>query len=282
MSNPKPPSKTQIEFYCDCGARYRVDAKLAGRQGRCKTCGTIMLIPGNADAAHGDEVVDIRRVCSICQCDIEPDEQVTECPECGLPFHAECWEENFGCSTYGCPQVNALKEGPDLRVGSDQIGEPREEKVWRYAMHGKPQGPVSTRGLDALLKGGRIGVQTRVWRKGMAAWTELRSVPELASLVASRPEPKTPGADIPWEFLLLGGSTLAFLIGLISYGIPSLLTLLGTAVYGGMKLLEDKNALFQRKPVFGAVELSAMHVLGAATGISLVGFVIGLALGGSI
>ena len=33
----------------------------------------------------------------------------TTCPSCGLVFHAECWAENYGCSAYGCPQVNALK-----------------------------------------------------------------------------------------------------------------------------------------------------------------------------
>jgi hypothetical protein len=50
-----------------------------------------------------------RETCSICQFPVGMDEKRTQCPDCGLPFHAECWEENFGCSAYGCPQVNALK-----------------------------------------------------------------------------------------------------------------------------------------------------------------------------
>jgi hypothetical protein len=33
------------------------------------------------------------------------------CPACKLPFHAECWNENRGCSAFGCSQVN-VKEKP--------------------------------------------------------------------------------------------------------------------------------------------------------------------------
>jgi hypothetical protein len=52
---------------------------------------------------------EVRYTCSICQFPVGADEERTQCPDCGLPFHAECWEQNFGCSAYGCPQVNALK-----------------------------------------------------------------------------------------------------------------------------------------------------------------------------
>jgi hypothetical protein len=48
-------------------------------------------------------------VCSICHTALLPSEPVTACPSCGLTFHANCWQENLGCSAYGCAQVNALK-----------------------------------------------------------------------------------------------------------------------------------------------------------------------------
>ncbi|HEY8667057.1 MAG TPA: FHA domain-containing protein [Tepidisphaeraceae bacterium] len=48
--------------------------------------------------------------CSICQCAIVAGEEHTSCPECHLIFHADCWSENYGCSAYGCSQVNALIE----------------------------------------------------------------------------------------------------------------------------------------------------------------------------
>ncbi|MFC1582717.1 RING finger protein [Planctomycetota bacterium] len=40
--------------------------------------------------------------CSICLSVILSGEEVALCPHCGLPFHEECWEENRGCSAYGC------------------------------------------------------------------------------------------------------------------------------------------------------------------------------------
>jgi hypothetical protein len=46
--------------------------------------------------------------CSICQTDILPSEQSTRCPSCRLTFHEQCWQENYGCSAYGCDQVNVL------------------------------------------------------------------------------------------------------------------------------------------------------------------------------
>jgi hypothetical protein len=42
------------------------------------------------------------KVCSICQTAVVAGEQILSCPDCGLPFHQECWAENRGCSAYGC------------------------------------------------------------------------------------------------------------------------------------------------------------------------------------
>ena len=58
------------------------------------------------------------QLCSICQTPIQVGDPSTSCDECHLPFHVECWEENLGCSAYGCPNVNALKLGPDIRINS--------------------------------------------------------------------------------------------------------------------------------------------------------------------
>jgi hypothetical protein len=46
--------------------------------------------------------------CSICQTPIVAGEERTTCPSCHLTFHAGCWQENYGCSAYGCDQVNVL------------------------------------------------------------------------------------------------------------------------------------------------------------------------------
>jgi hypothetical protein len=45
----------------------------------------------------------VLKTCSICQSQILFGEPERGCPDCGLPFHEECWKENGGCSQYGCP-----------------------------------------------------------------------------------------------------------------------------------------------------------------------------------
>lgn len=46
--------------------------------------------------------------CGACQSPIGKGEQTTSCAECGVSFHANCWFENHGCSSYGCKQVGIL------------------------------------------------------------------------------------------------------------------------------------------------------------------------------
>src|SRR5258708_8103833 len=39
-------------FYCQrCGARFKVDSRIAGKQGRCKQCGQQMTVPKSVEAA---------------------------------------------------------------------------------------------------------------------------------------------------------------------------------------------------------------------------------------
>ena len=100
---------------------------LGGRKGKCKRCGSLVTIPSpsingrvalhhelNGDSQGGS--IAVEEVCSICQNSIENGEPKIACSICGLPFHAECWRENLGCSAYGCSNVNILKTGPDIRI----------------------------------------------------------------------------------------------------------------------------------------------------------------------
>lgn len=42
------------------------------------------------------------KLCTVCQTKIITGEEVVKCFACELPFHHECWNENKGCSAYGC------------------------------------------------------------------------------------------------------------------------------------------------------------------------------------
>lgn len=52
----------------------------------------------------------IGKTCSICLSIIISGEEVCQCPHCALPFHAECWKENKGCSAYGCQSASEEKK----------------------------------------------------------------------------------------------------------------------------------------------------------------------------
>ena len=40
-------------------------------------------------------------ICPYCQTGVKESEAKL-CPVCGMPHHAECWQENGGCTVYGC------------------------------------------------------------------------------------------------------------------------------------------------------------------------------------
>lgn len=121
-----PPSSFPkgVLFDCVCGAPIWVPSDFAGGSGTCRYCRHRIHIP---EAAHfGLELVELEPEeaggvatmtvpgtatdvkCSICQWAIGEREETHVCPSCGLKFHAECWKENYGCSSYGCEQVNVL------------------------------------------------------------------------------------------------------------------------------------------------------------------------------
>lgn len=64
--------------------------------------------PADTSPPPAREQATVLRECAICQSSIYPAEETHRCAKCGLVFHAECWQENLGCASYGCDQVNVL------------------------------------------------------------------------------------------------------------------------------------------------------------------------------
>lgn len=59
------------------------------------------------------------KTCPYCQSKIKDDLDVIVCSLCGSPHHKECYEENGGCTTYGCGNnpttvKNERQEGVDV------------------------------------------------------------------------------------------------------------------------------------------------------------------------
>ena len=221
LSDRSIESGDGIFLDCACGAPLWAPWDFAGRIGQCRYCGQMVAMPKdkpagmksdpNADTAMGipspaadiaapagaprparaaaprpsrgslfDQAEPPKRaatttpaiaMCGACQSPISLLEETTRCPDCGVTFHAECWVENRGCSSYGCKQVGVLE--PKSPAG----GSPDEDL-------------------------------------------------EAAPLPQSDPE----GRLLALDYLLLGGAMVSAVLGLLSFGIPSIL--FGCAIAG--------------------------------------------------
>lgn len=56
----------------------------------------------------------VGRVCPFCGREIVETDTVKVCPACGVAHHQQCWDQNHGCTTQGCPErpVEAQPEVP--------------------------------------------------------------------------------------------------------------------------------------------------------------------------
>jgi DNA-directed RNA polymerase subunit RPC12/RpoP len=96
-------------------------ARMAVAQAATATTTTTEVSPAPAAAAQTE-------ICSICQTPIRPGDERISCPSCSLTFHAQCWQENYGCSAYGCDQVNVLAP-PDPSAAQQALAEPPARPV---------------------------------------------------------------------------------------------------------------------------------------------------------
>jgi TM2 domain-containing membrane protein YozV len=59
-------------------------------------------------------------VCPYCRATIEADEvEAVVCPGCGTPHHADCFEENGGCTVFGCSAAPPAE--PKLSIGAPDL-----------------------------------------------------------------------------------------------------------------------------------------------------------------
>ena len=174
-----------ILFDCTCGAPLWISTALAGRMGKCRFCGTVVQVPHREHVVATDDFVTKptppapaasviaapAEACGACQSPIDATEQTTTCPSCGLTFHADCWAENYGCSAYGCAQVNALLPKTEIAEAA-----PTDDSL--------PQGPIATEAAHetklpkeyALLGGSVVGLLLGAFTFGVPALVALIAV----------------------------------------------------------------------------------------------------------
>ena len=69
------------------------------------------------------------KTCPYCQSKIKLNADFTVCPSCGTPHHKECWDENSGCTTYGCSENPT--SGKTVSVHGEDVGHLTPEQVTR-------------------------------------------------------------------------------------------------------------------------------------------------------
>jgi hypothetical protein len=91
-----------------------------------------------AAVTHQDEAESI--TCGVCQSPIGAGEAIATCGECGSSYHQACWEENRGCASYGCGQVNALaeeaEEVPADSLAAAEVEAPSPAFPWEFLLLG--------------------------------------------------------------------------------------------------------------------------------------------------
>lgn len=81
---------------------------------RCKQAIDISDLPQFMFQCPGcNEEIDLSRLreqtCPICCGEFVADDSIVICPDCKTVYHSECWDENRGCSTYGCNSTKHLE-----------------------------------------------------------------------------------------------------------------------------------------------------------------------------
>jgi hypothetical protein len=61
----------------------------------------------------------VSTTCPYCRAEITPAEAQL-CPGCSTPHHQDCWEENQGCTVFGCP--HAPSDEPKTTITTDMTG----------------------------------------------------------------------------------------------------------------------------------------------------------------
>jgi len=67
----------------------------------------------------------VGKTCPFCQTPIKPGSEIVICPECKMPHHRDCWEQNHGCTTFGCSR-NAGANPAGQTGGMGQVASPAE------------------------------------------------------------------------------------------------------------------------------------------------------------
>ena len=83
----------------------------------CPKCTGKFIVPKSKGSHSPTSVIEEGGACPYCRTVIQPTDLRHVCGSCSASHHAECWEENGGCTVYGCSE--APQEGETIVITSD-------------------------------------------------------------------------------------------------------------------------------------------------------------------
>jgi len=99
--------------------QYRLSGvdSMAGMEVLCPNCSGKLIIPEKKQSHSQVSVIEEGGACPYCRTVIQPTDLRHVCGSCSASHHAECWDENGGCTVYGCSE--APQEGETIVITSD-------------------------------------------------------------------------------------------------------------------------------------------------------------------
>ncbi len=64
----------------------------------------------------------VGKTCPFCKTEIKEGDGVKVCPACNIPHHDGCWEENKGCTTFGCSEQHYEEKGTNPIAACNNCG----------------------------------------------------------------------------------------------------------------------------------------------------------------
>lgn len=152
----------------------------------CPKCKTLLeavpAVTGTVECPSCGEALDLSSIreatCPVCCTPFAEDDSIKLCPDCKTPHHAECWEENRGCSTYGCASAwHEATHTEEAAGGGSQVACPA-----CGAMHPATDLVCSACGklLDDYLPGDNAGARIRETIDKLGSQAKMHLLPRLA------------------------------------------------------------------------------------------------------
>lgn len=98
----------------------------------------------------------VGRLCPYCRFPLKTRERMVICPACRVAHHADCWQENGGCTTYGCgyaPEAHPPQPAPLATAGAGS-GESLRPSLPRGIP--SPAAATAAAGLEATATNGFV------------------------------------------------------------------------------------------------------------------------------